>query len=270
MDHDGPYLPYPEIGTQRLGQAPEILAATHALDASCPACQTPSRSTAPAAAPRVVVRVWHSDVYRPRGKAMADNKLYYGDNLDVLRRHIPDESVDLVYLDPPFNSNADYNVLFGRREGQPAPAQIQAFEDTWRWDQSAAAAYAETVEAGGDVSRALQSFRTLLGESDMLAYVCMMAPRLVALRRVLKETGSIYLHCDPTASHYLKLLMDSVFGPSNFRNEITWKRRVGMSSAVHESTRFGSITDTLLFYAKSDDTEFRPQYNLDSPLCQRT
>lgn len=196
------------------------------------------------------------------------NRLYYGDNLDVLRRYVADESVDLVYLDPPFNSNASYNVLFAEKSGTRSAAQIQAFEDTWQWDESAASAYRETVEAGGDVAQALIAFRTFLGDSDMLAYLAMMAPRLVELRRVMKPTASIYLHCDPTASHYLKMLMDSVFGPEEFRNEITWKRRVGMSSAVHESNRFGTCTDILLFYSKTDEAHFQPQYNLDSPEYQ--
>ena len=162
---------------------------------------------------------------------MSENVLYYGDNLDVLRRHIGDESVDLVYLDPPFNSNATYNVLFAEQDGTQAASQINAFEDTWRWDQGAERAYQETVETGGDVARALLAFRTLLGESNMMAYLAMMAPRLVELRRVLKPTGSIYLHCDPTASHYLKLLMDAVFGPAFFRNEIVWKRTNSHSDA---------------------------------------
>lgn len=200
---------------------------------------------------------------------MAKNALYYGDNLDVLRRYVPDESVDLVYLDPPFKSNQDYNVLFAEKSGTRSSAQIHAFEDTWQWDTSAAEAYRSVVESGGTVAQALIAFRTLLGESDMLAYLAMMAPRLVELRRVLKGTGSLYLHCDQTASHYLKLLLDSVFGPTNFRNEIIWKRRPGTSSAVHSSNRFGICTDTLLFYVKSDEAEFYPQYNRDDPDYQR-
>src|SRR5260221_1748114 len=138
------------------------------------------------------------------------NRLYYGDNLDVLRRHVESESVDLVYLDPPFNSNASYNVLFAERDGTQAASQIRAFEDTWRWDEGAARAFQEVVEAGGRVSQAIQSFRTFLGDTDMLAYLAMMAPRLVELRRVMKDTASIYLHCDSTASHYLKMLLDGV------------------------------------------------------------
>lgn len=144
---------------------------------------------------------------------MPKNLLYYGDNLDVLRRHVKGESVDLVYLDPPFNSNASYNVLFAAKDGTQAAAQIQAFEDTWQWDESAARQFAETVEAGGSVADVLLAFERFLGTSDMLAYLAMMAPRMIELRRALKPTGSIYLHCDPTASHYLKLLLDAVFGP---------------------------------------------------------
>src|SRR3954470_5856701 len=159
------------------------------------------------------------------------NRLYYGDNLDVLRRHVASESVDLVYLDPPFNSNANYNVLFAERDGTQAASQIKAFEDTWTWDEDAARAFEEIVEQGGRVSQAMLAFRTLLGESDMMAYLAMMAPRHMELRRVLKPTGSIYLHCDPTASHYLKVLLDSIFGPEHFRNEIIWKRTSGHSDA---------------------------------------
>jgi len=181
---------------------------------------------------------------------MADvrkNTLYYGDNLDVLRRYIADESVDLVYLDPPFNSNASYNVLFAERDGSRAAAQIKAFEDTWEWNEAAAKAYQETVEAGGPVSRAMQAFRTLLGGNDMLAYLAMMAPRLVELRRVLKPTGSIYLHCDPTAGHYLKLVLDAIFGLENFRNEITWRRS---HPKGHAFTRFARNHDVILAFTR--------------------
>ena len=178
---------------------------------------------------------------------MAENQLFFGDNLDVLRRHIRDESVDLVYLDPPFNSNATYNVLFDEQNGSRAAAQIKAFEDTWRWDQAAAEAFQETVEGGGQVSQAMQAFRQFLGDSDMLAYLAMMAPRLVELRRVLKPTGSIYLHCDPTASHYLKMLMDAVFGQKNLRAEVIWRRTYGHGDA----TNYHRVHDTILYYARS-------------------
>lgn len=196
---------------------------------------------------------------------MADNVLYYGDNLPVLRQYVADESVDLVYLDPPFNSNQDYNVLFAEKDGAEAEAQIKAFGDTWRWDQGAARAYQETVELGGQVSQALQAFRTLLGDSNMLAYLAMMAPRLVELRRVLKPTGSIYLHCDPTASHYLKLLMDAVFGLANFRNEVIWKRKAGRGETNRQAKRFGVSHDSLLFYAKSASAQFNRQYTDSNP-----
>ncbi|MGE3843757.1 MAG: DNA methyltransferase [Vicinamibacterales bacterium] len=188
------------------------------------------------------------------------NTLYYGDNLEVLRRHIPDESVDLVYLDPPFNSNANYNVLFAEHDGTKAASQIKAFEDTWEWDESAARAYEEVVEQGGRVSLAMQAFRTFLGDSDMLAYLAMMAPRLVELRRVLKPTGSIYLHCDPTASHYLKMLMDAIFGAARFRNEIIWKRSHAHNDSRQGAQHFGRITDTLLFYGKGDSATWNQLY----------
>lgn len=183
------------------------------------------------------------------------NRLYYGDNLDVLRRHVEDESADLVYLDPPFNSNANYNVLFAEH-GTKAAAQIQAFEDTWTWDENAARAYQDVVEQGGRVSQAMQAFRTFLGESDMLAYLAMMAPRLVELRRVLKPTGTLYLHCDPTAGHYLKLLLDATFGPALFINEVAWKRT---HSHGDSKRNFGSVFDSLLVYAKSDDYKWNSQ-----------
>jgi DNA modification methylase len=179
------------------------------------------------------------------------NKLYYGDNLDILRRYIKDETVDLIYLDPPFNSNATYNVLFGSKDGTDAAAQIQAFDDTWHWDTVAAESFREVVEQGGDVSRAMQAFRLLLNDSDMLAYLSMMAPRLVEMHRVLKPTGSIYLHCDPTASHYLKILMDAVFGADNFLNEIIWSYKRYTAA----STRFQRLHDVIFFYGKSDKTK---------------
>jgi site-specific DNA-methyltransferase (adenine-specific) len=132
---------------------------------------------------------------------MQKNRLYYGDNLTVLREHIADESVDLIYLDPPFNSRQDYNVLFAEKDGSRSSSQIMAFEDTWEWNQESMRAYEEIVERGGRVAEAMRAFRTFLNNSDMMAYLAMMASRLIELRRVLKVTGSIYLHCDPTASH---------------------------------------------------------------------
>jgi len=190
------------------------------------------------------------------GTVQGQNILYYGDNLEVLRLHVKDESVDLIYLDPPFNSNQTYNVLFAEKNGTNSAAQIRAFKDTWHWDLQAAETYEGTVEAGGSVSEAMQAFRKILGSSDMMAYVTMMAPRLVELHRVLRPTGSVYLHCDPTAGHYLKLLMDAVFGPKNFRNQIVWKRTSGHSDAK----RCGRIHDMLLFYAKSDASRWNRTY----------
>lgn len=186
--------------------------------------------------------------------------MFYGDNLDVLSRHIQGESVDLVYLDPPFNSNANYNVLFASKDGSQSAAQIQAFEDTWRWDQDAARQYEASVEAGGAVADALQAFRQLLGTNDMLAYLTMMAPRLVELRRVLKSSGSLYLHCDPTASHYLKVLLDAVFGPQRFKNEIVWKRYGVHNDVGQGSTHFGRVHDIILLYTKSEDTTWNQVY----------
>lgn len=197
------------------------------------------------------------------GEQNSENFLYYGDNLDILPRYIDDESVDLIYLDPPFKSNQDYNVLFTERDGSRSAAQILAFEDTWHWDQVAARAHLEVVEKGPEqVSKVMEAFKTFLGENDMLAYLSMMAPRLIELWRVLKPTGSIYLHCDPTASHYLKLLMDAVFKPQNFRNEIVWKRS---QPKAHVSIRFSRAHDVLLFYAKSEKAKFHLQYREHDP-----
>ncbi|MDO8720697.1 MAG: DNA methyltransferase [Syntrophales bacterium] len=184
------------------------------------------------------------------------NLLYYGDNLDILHRYVKDETVDLVYLDPPFNSNTNYNVLFAEKDGSRAASQIQAFSDTWTWTQESESVFAEIVMAGGRVADCLQAFRTFLGECDMLAYLVMMAPRLMELRRTLKSTGSIYLHCDPAASHYLKMLMDAVFGPDNFLNEVIWKR----TSAHSGSKRWGPVHDVILFYAKSSAFVWNPVF----------
>ena len=193
------------------------------------------------------------------------NTLYYGDNLDILQRYIKDESVDLVYLDPPFNSNANYNVLFAQKDGSQSSAQIQAFEDTWQWDQNAIQTYTREVEKGGSVADALRAFNLILGDSNMMAYLTMMAPRLQELRRVLKPTGSLYLHCDPTASHYLKVLLDMVFGAENYRNEITWKRKTGRGDTGGTSKRYGVMTDTILFYSKSELSIFNTQYKENNP-----
>ena len=177
------------------------------------------------------------------------NKLFYGDNLAVMREHIADESVDLVYLDPPFNSNATYNVLFKAPDGHGSQAQIEAFDDTWHWSETAEDAYWRVLKgANTDAAKMLEAMRGFLGENDMMAYLAMMAIRLIELHRVLKPTGSLYLHCDPTASHYLKILLDAVFGARNFRNEVIWHRTGSHNSAK----RFGPIHDVIHFYQKSD------------------
>lgn len=188
------------------------------------------------------------------------NKLYYGDNYEVLQQHIKDESVDLIYLDPPFNSRQDYNVLFAEKDGSQSSSQIRAFEDTWEWNIDAERSYEHIVEQGGRVADAMRAFRTFLHGSDMMAYLSMMAPRLVELRRVLKETGSIYLHCDPTASHYLKILMDAVFGPQFFQNEISWRRSSAHNDSKQGMARCGRVRDILLFYTKSRIRTWNTQY----------
>lgn len=182
------------------------------------------------------------------------NKLFYGDNLGVLREQVADESVDLVYLDPPFNSNANYNILFKDRTGTGADAQIEAFEDTWHWNESEGGsqdAFDQVMRSGNlDAAELLRAMRSFLGDNDMMAYLAMMAIRLIELHRVLKPTGSLYLHCDPTASHYLKLLLDGVFGPKNFRNEISWKRTSSHNDAAQGLTRYGRTHDVIFFYTK--------------------
>jgi site-specific DNA-methyltransferase (adenine-specific) len=185
------------------------------------------------------------------------NRLYFGDNLDILRREVPDASVDLIYLDPPFNSNATYNVLFKEKSGEESAAQITAFEDTWQWGLEPEAVYKEIVTSGprklADLMQALLAF---LGRNDMMAYLVMMAVRLVELHRVLKPTGSIYLHCDPTASHYLKMLLDSVFGTENFRNEIVWKRVTAHSDAK----RWSPVADVIFYYSRGRTLTWNPRY----------
>jgi site-specific DNA-methyltransferase (adenine-specific) len=191
---------------------------------------------------------------------MMTNRLYYGDNLDWLanRQHFPDASVDLVYLDPPFNSNATYSQLFKSPDGKSADSQIEAFEDSWSWGLSAEAAYAFVLREGNtDVAQLLQALRSFLHDNAMMAYLAMMAARLIELHRVLKPTGSLYLHCDPTASHYLKLLLDAVFGVENYRNEIIWKRTSAHSDA---SRNLACVHDVILRYSKTDKSLWNPVY----------
>ncbi|MBI5285110.1 MAG: restriction endonuclease [Chloroflexi bacterium] len=191
------------------------------------------------------------------------NTLYYGDNLEVLRDHIPDDSVDLIYLDPPFNSNRSYNVLFKEAGKGESPAQIEAFEDTWHPGESANRAFEEVAIHGtDDTARLLSAMVDALGHNDVTAYLSMMAVRLIEMHRVLKSTGSIFLHCDPTASHYLKVLMDSIFGPANFVNEIIWKRQTAHNDIGQGAKHLGRLHDSILLYSKSDAHTWNQQYQV--------
>ena len=188
------------------------------------------------------------------------SKLFYGDNLAILRTHVPNESVDLVYLDPPFNSNRGYNVIFAHHDvsADGESAQIQAFDDTWRWTPVTEEQYTNYIsgELPNAVADALTAFRTLLGENDAMAYLVNMAPRLVELHRVLKPNGSLYLHCDPTMSHYLKVLLDAIFGAERFRSEIIWRRY----GSHNDAKGYGAVHDTILYYTKGKQFTFNKQY----------
>ena len=206
------------------------------------------------------------------------NTLYYGDNLKILRDYIKDESVDLVYLDPPFNSNRNYNVLFKNESGAEAESQITAFEDTWHWNQQAEETYHELINEPDQVGRMIESFRHFIGNNQMMAYLVMMAVRLKELHRVLKPTGSLYLHCDPVASHYLKILLDTIFGVGSFKNEIIWKRT---SSHGNVSVAYGDVTDTIFYFTKGStatwnkpwvplsDDQIKKKYSMVEPDGRR-
>ena len=185
--------------------------------------------------------------------------LYYGDNRNILEElENNGTQFDLIYLDPPFNSNANYNILFKESTGERSVSQIMAFEDTWQWDTPAARTLDDIRNDGRiseKVKNAVDSLYKLLGDSNLMAYLVNMTYRLAQLHRILKHTGSIYLHCDPVASHYLKIIMDQIFGPENFKNEIIW-RRTAYNKAEHG---FGPIHQTILFYGKSKETYFKPQ-----------
>ena len=194
-------------------------------------------------------------------KTPTGNSLFYGDNLEVLREHLADDSVDLVYLDPPFNSNASYNVLFKEPEGHRSQAQIEAFDDTWHWTDAAERAFDEVMRSGNsEAAEMLRAMRGFLRENDLMAYLAMMAVRLIELHRVLKPSGALYLHCDPTASHYLKILLDAVFGKGRFVNEITWKRSHAHSDHKQGATHYGRLSDRILYYAKSEQHIWNVQY----------
>ena len=191
------------------------------------------------------------------------NQLYFGDNLEVLRKHIQVDSIDLIYLDPPFNSNATYNMLFKEPSGKQSAAQIAAFDDTWKWGPQAEEAFDEAVMAGPpNLAELLKALRQVLRRSNMLAYLSMMAVRLVEMHRVLKPSGSLFLHCDPTASHYIKLILDNIFSAKNFRNEIIWERS---QPKGHATTRFSRAHDTIFYYSKSEKFHFNPQFAEHDP-----
>ena len=183
--------------------------------------------------------------------------MWTGDNLDIMRG-MNSASVDLIYLDPPFNSNKTYSAPIG------SDAAGASFKDTWTLDDVDLAWHGEIAEQNPAVYAAIDASGVTHGKG-MKSYLIMMAVRLLEMHRLLKPTGSIYLHCDSTASHYLKMLLDAVFGRAAFRNEITWQRRYGTFSTVHTSNRFGVSTDTILFYAQSEATPFKPQYSFNDP-----
>lgn len=192
-----------------------------------------------------------------------ENTLYYGDNLEILREHIPNESIDLIYLDPPFNSNRNYNVLFKDESGKESDAQITAFEDTWHWNLKAEETYQHLITKGDErIATMIGAMRQFIGTNQMMAYLIMMAARLVELHQALKSTGSLYLHCDPTASHYLKIILDTIFSPQNFRNEVIWKRTTAHSNVYRA---YGDITDTIFFYTKSANATWNQPYKQLTP-----
>jgi site-specific DNA-methyltransferase (adenine-specific) len=187
------------------------------------------------------------------------NTLYYGDNLEILRKYIKDNSVDLIYLDPPFNSKANYNVIFMEENGNKPVSQIKAFSDFWHWDQEAQKTLENIMnsqEYPEKLKKLISALDTFLGRNDLFAYLVMIAIRLVELRRVLKNTGSLYLHCDPTASHYIKLVLDAIFGPKNFVNEIIWKRTTNPKGSQFKAKKYGQATDSIFLYSKSQDYKF--------------
>lgn len=190
---------------------------------------------------------------------MGENILYYGDNLYILREYIDDESIDLIYLDPPFSSNRNYNILFREENGAASAAQVQAFTDSWHWNEASEEALGDIIEnAPPRLVELIRGFLSFLGRNQFTAYLVMMAPRLLELHRVLRSTGSLYLHCDPTASHYLKIIMDQIFDVGNFRNEITWKRTTAHSNV---GKRYGVITDSILFYTKTSSYIWNQQHS---------
>ncbi len=175
----------------------------------------------------------------------------------MLRERIADESVDLVYLDPPFNSNRDYNVLFKEQTGAPAEAQVKAFTDTWKWSPDLYAEWDAFVDScpNQPLVSLMQSFIQYLKRNDVTAYLARMTPRLYELHRVLKPTGSLYLHCDPAASHYLKIILDQIFGPRHFVNEISWLRTNAHNNVAKG---FSRLHDIVFMYRKGQECTWHP------------
>ena len=199
------------------------------------------------------------------------NTLYSGDCLDVMR-HWADNCIDLIYLDPPFNSNANYGVIFGKdNKGNDLDerAQFTAFQDTWHWTSEAEVRVQEMIaDANHPAHKAIVGLNAVIGETGMLAYISYMAERIAQMHRILKDVGSLYLHCDSTASHYLKVVLDEIFGVENFRNEITWKRYRGKRSGA--TKKFAAVTDCLFFYGKSNHSDFNPIFTpLDEDYVKR-
>jgi len=187
-------------------------------------------------------------------RTITNNTLFFGDNLEIIRQYLADESVDLIYLDPPFNSNRNYNVLYKDESGLEAESQIVAFEDTWHWNYDTNNQYRALAAQGDKLSELLEALIHVIGRNQMTAYLVMMASRLLELHRVLKPTGSLYLHCDPTASHYLKMVLDAIFGARQFQNEIIWQR----TSSHNDSKKWGAVHDVILFYSRSDNFTWNP------------
>lgn len=198
-------------------------------------------------------------VKRVNEEKLEKNQIFYGDNLKFLKDkdYFPSNYVDLIYLDPPFNSKKAYNIIYDKNKSK---AQAKVFGDTWTWSKETQKTYDSLIEgdrASAKVKKTIKSFHSMLGDSNLMAYLTMITPRLVEMKRVLKETGSIYLHCDPTASHYLKMIMDSIFGKKNFKNEIIWQRTKTRST----TSKFKSDHDTVLFYTKTNEFVFNTQYD---------
>ncbi len=186
-------------------------------------------------------------------RAITKNSLFYGDNLDIMRQYIADESVDLIYLDPPFNSQRNYNILYKDESGLDSNAPLVAFEDTWHWSrQTSEAEFEELKQQGDKLAELLTALVSVIGRTPLTAYLVMMSSRLVELHRVLKPTGCLYLHCDPTASHYLKIVLDMIFGAGNYQNEIIWKRTNNPKGSQFKDRKYGIYTDTIFFYTKSE------------------